>query len=773
MKKLMKLFVSMLSVGLLFSLCFENFILNVHAKNSDSQLFVEPVEGLREDTIKGVDISSLIALEESGVRFYNNENQEDDLLQVLSQNGVNYVRIRVWNDPYDANGNGYGGGNNDLDKAIEIGQRATKAGMQAQINFHYSDFWADPAKQQTPKAWKGLSIEEKEEKVYSYTKESLQKIIDAGVNVGMVQVGNETNNQFVGESEWENITRLFNAGSRAIREISPDIKVALHFTNPERAGHYKFIGETLSDNDVDYDVFASSYYPFWHGSLENLTAVLSEIANTYDKEVLVAETSYAYTFEDGDGHVNTVNKEETTNLPYPVSVQGQATSIRNVFQAVANVGEKGLGVMYWEPAWLPVGPKEELENNKVLWEKNGSGWASSYALEYDPEDAGKWYGGSAVDNQALFDFEGHPLASLAIFNLIETGASSDLAIEVIHHPKLTGNLGEPILLPKTVQVEYNDGSEAEVKVTWEYEDSEKILFNEVGEYTISGQLEGIDEEVHATIQVLPTNYVVNPGFELEDLSMWSIQTVNGQVADYVSRTNNDVHSGDWTLHFWNDQPMNFTVEQTLADLTPGIYQVKVRLQGGDIGPDDRLSLYALTDDTHLEEPIILKGWMNWDTPIIEEIEVRDQDLTIGIHLDISADSWGSIDDFEVIKIDDLEETEADNSGNESEDDPTKDEAIKEEGDPSKDEGTSQEDNSNGEHSGKPSTTPESNDLKDTEEDDDKKADTIKEQEEDTKGESALPKTGETKLVYLSVIGLGFILIGGYFLWKNKMTDNKQ
>src|SRR5699024_1419059 len=336
----------MLSVGLVLCLYFKYSIIDAHAENIDSELFVQPVEGLREDEIKGVDISSLISLEESGVHFYNNEGQENDLLQILSQNGVNYVRIRVWNNPYDAKGNGYGGGNNDLDKAIEICQCAKTVGMKAQIYFHYSDFWADPAKQQAPKSWADLSIEDKEEEVYSYTKEALEKIINAGVDVGMVQVGNETNNQFIGESDWKNITTLFNAGSRAIREISPDIKVALHFTNPERAGHYEYIGEILSDNDVDYDVFASSYYPFWHGSLENLTAVLSEIANTYDKKVLVAETSYAYTFEDGDGHVNTVNKEETTNLPYPVSVQGQATSIRNVFQAVANVGEKGLGVMY-------------------------------------------------------------------------------------------------------------------------------------------------------------------------------------------------------------------------------------------------------------------------------------------------------------------------------------------------------------------------------------------------------------------------------------------
>src|SRR5699024_2098829 len=146
--------------------------------------------------------------------------------------------------------------------------------------------------------------------------------------------------------------------------------------------------------------------------------------------------------------------------------------------------------------------------------------------------------------------------------------------------------------------------------------------------------------------------------------------------------------------------------------------------------------------------------------IIEEIEVKDGDLTIGVHLDVSAESWGSIDDFEVVKVGNLEEPEEDNSGNESGDDPTKDE------------GTSQEDDSNGEDNENPSTTPESDDLKDTEEDDVKKVDTTKEQEEDMKDESELPKTGETKLAYLSVMGLGFILIGGYFLVKNKMSKNE-
>src|SRR5699024_1384213 len=194
--------------------------------------------------------------------------------------------------------------------------------------------------------------------------------------------------------------------------------------------------------------------------------------------------------------------------------------------------------------------------------------------------------------------------------------------------------------------------------------------------------------------------------------------------------------------------MNFTVQQKLTDLEPGVYQVKVNLQGENYGEDDGLSLYAATKETQVEETITLNGWMNWATPIIEEIEVKDGDLTIGVHLDVSAESWGSIDDFEVVKVGNLEEPEEDNSGNESGDDPTKDE------------GTSQEEDSNGEDNGKPSTIPDSDDLKDTEE------------EEDTKGESELPRTGETKLAYLSVIGLGFILIGGYFLVKNKVSKNE-
>ena len=271
----------------------------------NADIFVDRVEGISEDFIKGVDISSILALEESGVKFYGEDEEEQDIFKTLSDAGVNYIRVRVWNDPYNSEGNGYGGGNNDVEAAIEIGKRAKEYGMKLLVNYHYSDFWADPAKQFAPKAWKSMDLDEKKAALYEFTRDSLQEMRDQGIDIGMVQIGNETNNGIAGEEGWANMSTLFNAGSEAVRDIDPNILVALHFTNPERSGSYNTIAKNLDNHNVDYDVFASSYYPFWHGTLDNLTNVLKNVADTYDKKVMVAETSYVYTAEDGDGHGNT------------------------------------------------------------------------------------------------------------------------------------------------------------------------------------------------------------------------------------------------------------------------------------------------------------------------------------------------------------------------------------------------------------------------------------------------------------------------------------
>lgn len=408
---------TILIITILITGCSRN--INTSEKSKfDNPISIEAVEGLEEDFMFGCDLSSLIAEENSGVVFYNEKGDKQNLIKTLADNGVNMIRVRVWNNPYDENGNGYGGGNCDTDNAIAIGKRATECKMAVFIDYHYSDFWTDPSKQMCPKAWADMNIDEKSDALYEYTKESLGRILESGVNVTMVQLGNEITTGMAGETDWKKITMLLNSGSRAVRELSEtynrEIQIAVHFTNPEKEGTYINYAETLKNNNVDYDIFATSYYSFWHGTTANLKSVLSEIVEAYGKKVMVAETSYAYTYDDGDGHANTVGKGE---YGYEVSVQGQADAIRDCVEALASLGENAVGICYWEPAWIPV-PDDTEMTRSAIWEKYGSGWASSYASEYDSEDAGKYYGGSSWDNQALFDFEGHPLPSIEMFKMM-------------------------------------------------------------------------------------------------------------------------------------------------------------------------------------------------------------------------------------------------------------------------------------------------------------------------------------------------------------------
>lgn len=557
----------------------------------EADVYVEPIAGLSEDFIRGVDISSVLAQEESGVVYYNEDGQEQDIFETLAQHGVNYIRVRVWNDPYDEDGNSYGGGNNDTATAAEIGRRAAKFGMKLCVDYHYSDFWADPSKQMCPKAWVGMEIEEKAEALGQFTGESLTQIIDAGAMVGMVQIGNEINNGMAGETDWSKMRKLLSAGSAAVREVASetdsDIQIAVHFTDINNKSGVMKNAERLEaeGEEIDYDIFAVSYYPFWHGTIDNLTEVMKEISRTYGKKVVVAENSYLYTTGDGDGSGNSVG-EGAVQPQYPATVQGQASEIRDVCAAVAAVGDAGLGYFYWEPAWIPVGVREEgaadadqvLEENKKIWEEYGSGWASSYAGSYDPKDAGVYYGGSSWDNQALFDYYGHPLESLKVFRYLHCGTIAEKPVESIQ------------------AAEVDDDRE---------------------------------------------NLIANNSFEESDTSMWEI-TRGG--TDFQNNAS-DAHSGDISLHFWSTGAVNFTAQQTVTGLAPGTYEFGLYIQGGDADGAD-MYIYADNGTERLTQETGVTGWVNWQNPVISEITVgEDGTLTVGVSVSAPAKAWGTLDDF--------------------------------------------------------------------------------------------------------------------------------
>lgn len=396
-------------------------------------LKINRVNNITDNFIKGMDISSVIALEQSGVKYYNRYGQKEDLFKILADNGVNYIRVRVWNDPYDSNGKGYGGGNNDVAKAITIGKRATQNGMKLLVDFHYSDFWADPQKQTVPKAWKDMTFDAKNTALYQFTKDTLNTLKSNQIDIGMVAVGNEITNSFCGElRSRNNYFTLLSSGSKAVREVLPNAKVAVHYTNPNR-GYTESFASGLKNHNVDYDVFGYSYYPHYHGTFENLITQFNVIADNYNKECMIMETSYGFTTEDTDFFGNTYyNSASQTKFGYEISPKGQASIYRDLCDLMVNDvhNNKGIGVCYWEGAWITVGGKSWNENH-TIWEKYGSGWASSYAAEYDKDVAEYGGNGTNVDNQVFFDSKGKATAAIEVFNLVNNGEAEPVEEGVV------------------------------------------------------------------------------------------------------------------------------------------------------------------------------------------------------------------------------------------------------------------------------------------------------------------------------------------------------
>lgn len=623
----------------------------------DAGIYVEPIPNLSDNFIRGMDVSSILAEEKSGVKYYSADGKEQDVFTTMAEAGVNYARIRVWNDPFDENGNGYGGGNNDLATAIALGKRATENGMKVCIDFHYSDFWADPSKQMCPKAWVDFSLEEKSNALYEFTKDSLTQLLENGVDVCMVQVGNETNNGMAGETQIPNIAKLMSSGSKAIREIAKsydkDIQVALHYTNANDYDGLDSILYKLASFQVDYDIFALSYYPYWHGTFENLQNVMANIQNKYGKKTLIAETAYCYTTEDTDGSGNSVSEADLIDA-YGATVQSQSTALRDVCATANDAG--ALGVFYWEGAWIAVG--DVNADNSSIWEEFGSGWASSYAAAYDPNDAGKYYGGCSWDNQALFDATGKPLESLNTFKWLKYGTNTDPAIDMINIPTVTCNIGSDVEMPKTVDVVYNNRAlNASMPVEWYEEMVLNIDTSEAGTYEIMGRILnenfGSDNqtEVCCAVNVERLNYVSNPSFEDSDISMWKISYEGDKNPTDFQQKEGDAHTGEYAFHFWSESDMSFNIEQEFENLEPGTYELKAYFQGGDIDESAQMELYANIDDTIVSDAFTAQGYANWQEPTISSLKVTDGKLKIGIRIQCGAKGWGTIDDFTLHKID--------------------------------------------------------------------------------------------------------------------------
>jgi arabinogalactan endo-1,4-beta-galactosidase len=341
--------------------------------------------------VRGADLSFTLQLEEAGASW-SYHGRPGDPVELLALAGANWVRLRVWVDPP--------AGYSTAERAMQLARRAKRAGMRVLLDFHYSDFWADPGKQFMPQAWEGQDLSQLSTTVYEYTRGWVERFARNDAAVDMVQVGNEVVAGMLwpvgrvyteGAENFDDFCALLRAGIDGVREArvpGRHTRTMVHIDRGgDNAGTRYFFDRVLS-RDVDFDVIGQSYYPFWHGSLDDLRHNLVDTAQRYDKDIVVVETSYPWTLDNGDGLENLIN--DPAELPdrdrWPATPRGQFdyyAALREVFSQVP--GRHGLGFMAWEPQWLP-----------------GVGWAPGE--------------GNPNDNLTLFDFDGRALPAIEAFS---------------------------------------------------------------------------------------------------------------------------------------------------------------------------------------------------------------------------------------------------------------------------------------------------------------------------------------------------------------------
>jgi arabinogalactan endo-1,4-beta-galactosidase len=360
----------------------------------------------------GMDLSTLEETERLGGKFYEN-GKEAALYDILKGHGVTSIRLRLWNDPFDEKGENYGAGGCDIEAVLRAARRAVKNGMSWMLDFHYSDFWADPGRQLIPKAWQGLVLEQLEKAVYEYTKDILARCKNEGLYPDYVQIGNEITNGMlwpVGKVDYDevtgaptsyaNMTQLLKAGVAAARE-SGNVKIIFSLERSCDNVRYRQWFDAVTAAGVDYDIIGVSYYPRWHGRMHELKYNLEDISARYDKDVMVVETAYPFTGKHYAGRpgVSLVTNGEEA-LPdggppdYPPSVEGQSSFMRDMVKMVKSL-KRCKGLYYWEPGWLPV---------------EGSTWATVAARKYIGEEDKA--GGNEWANQCLFDYKGNVLPAI-------------------------------------------------------------------------------------------------------------------------------------------------------------------------------------------------------------------------------------------------------------------------------------------------------------------------------------------------------------------------
>jgi len=353
----------------------------------DDKITIPEGDTTLTDFYFGADLSYVNEMEDCGAVYKDRLGTAKDPYKIFAEEGTNLVRIRLWHNPTWTNYSNL----TDVKKSIK---RAKDNGMEVLLDFHYSDTWADPGRQEIPAAWEAQinNTEALGQLLYDYTYNTLKDLADENLLPNIVQVGNETNGMILQKGElvwpinWTRNAHLFNKGISAIRtvseELDKDIEIMLHIAQPEN-GLWWF-EQAVATGVTDFDWIGLSYYPIWSDyNLDNVGTPVKTLIDTYNKKLMIVETAYPFTMENADAANNILGQDALVN-GIPASAQGQLDYLNQLKTKLVEAG--AFGIVYWEPAWVST------------------------------ECSTQWAQGSHWDNATLFDHNNKASIAITFYN---------------------------------------------------------------------------------------------------------------------------------------------------------------------------------------------------------------------------------------------------------------------------------------------------------------------------------------------------------------------